>query len=291
MSGFLSALFDPSMPFVRNAALAGLLSSVLFGVLGSIVTVKRIAGLAGAISHAVLGGIGMALFLSARGIVPGLPPIVGALIFAVLAAGLIGVVSLKAKQREDTVINALWAIGMSIGVLFIAKTPGYADPMSYLFGNILLVSSRDLIMLAILDLVVLTLAVVFYPQIEASAFDEEFARTRGVPADAVFLGILTVTALAVVLLQTFVGIVMVIAMLTLPAGTAGYAVRNLAGMMGGAVLLSALFSISGLALSWTLDMPTGALVVVIAGAVFLGSAALTGLFGSLAKRRAARRFP
>jgi zinc transport system permease protein len=279
------------MPFVRNAALAGLLSSVLFGVLGSIVTVKRIAGLAGAISHAVLGGIGMALFLSARGIVPGLPPIVGALIFAVLAAGLIGVVSLKAKQREDTVINALWAIGMSVGVLFIAKTPGYADPMSYLFGNILLVSGRDLILLAVLDIIVLALAAAFYPQIEASAFDEEFARTRGVPADAVFLGILTITALAVVLLQTFVGIVMVIAMLTLPAGTAGYAVRNLAGMMGGAVLLSALFSISGLALSWTLDMPTGALVVVIAGAVFLGSAALTGLLGSLAKRRAARRLP
>jgi zinc transport system permease protein len=279
------------MPFVRNAALAGLLSSVLFGVLGSIVTVKRIAGLAGAISHAVLGGIGMALFLSARGIVPGLPPIVGALIFAVLAAGLIGVVSLKAKQREDTVINALWAIGMSVGVLFIAKTPGYADPMSYLFGNILLVSGRDLILLAILDIIVLALAAAFYPQIEASAFDEEFARTRGVPADAVFLGILTITALAVVLLQTFVGIVMVIAMLTLPAGTAGYAVRNLAGMMGGAVLLSALFSISGLALSWTLDMPTGALVVVIAGAVFLGSAALTGLLGSLAKRRAAGRHP
>jgi zinc transport system permease protein len=291
MSGFFSALFDPSMPFVRNAALAGLLSSVLFGVLGSIVTVKRIAGLAGAISHAVLGGIGMALFLSARGIVPGLPPIVGALIFAVLAAGLIGVVSLKAKQREDTVINALWAIGMSVGVLFIAKTPGYADPMSYLFGNILLVSGRDLILLAVLDIIVLALAAAFYPQIEASAFDEEFARTRGVPADAVFLGILTITALAVVLLQTFVGIVMVIAMLTLPAGTAGYAVRNLAGMMGGAVLLSALFSISGLALSWTLDMPTGALVVVIAGAVFLGSAALTGLLGSLAKRRAARRLP
>jgi len=231
----------------------------------------------------------MALFLSARGIVPGLPPIVGALVFAVVAAGLIGVVSLKAKQREDTVINALWAIGMSIGVLFIAKTPGYADPMSYLFGNILLVSGRDLVMLAVLDVIVLALAVAFYPQIEASAFDEEFARTRGVPADAVFLGILTVTALAVVLLQTFVGIVMVIAMLTLPAGTAGYAVRNLAGMMAGAVLLSVLFSLSGLALSWSLDLPTGALVVVIAGAVFLGSAALTGLLGSSAKRRAPGR--
>ncbi|MFA5852151.1 MAG: metal ABC transporter permease, partial [Spirochaetales bacterium] len=104
---FFTALFDPSMPFVRNALLAGILSSILFGVLGSVVTVKRIAGLAGAISHAVLGGIGLALFLSAKKIVPGLPPIAGALVFAVIAAALIGFVSLRAKQREDTVINAL----------------------------------------------------------------------------------------------------------------------------------------------------------------------------------------
>ncbi|HOV63733.1 MAG TPA: metal ABC transporter permease, partial [Spirochaetia bacterium] len=115
MSGFFSALFDPDLPFIRNAAFAGLLSSVLFGVLGAVVTVKRIAGLAGAISHAVLGGIGMALFLSASGILPGLPPMAGAVVFAVLAAAVIGMVSRKAKQRVDTVINAIWAIGMSIG--------------------------------------------------------------------------------------------------------------------------------------------------------------------------------
>jgi zinc transport system permease protein len=262
------------MPFVRNALAAGLLSSVLFGVLGAVVTVKRIAGLAGAISHAVLGGIGLALFLSARGIVPGFPPIAGALIFAVISAALIGVVSLKAKQREDTVINALWAIGMSLGVLFIAKTPGYADPMSYLFGNILLVTRADLMLLAILDIIVIILAWRFYPQIEASAFDEEFAQTRGVPTQAVFLILLAVTAVAIVLLQTFVGIVMVIAMLTLPAGTAGFAARNLAGMMIGGVLLSSAFSTSGLAASWALDLPAGAVVVVIAGAVFLGVAGL-----------------
>jgi len=274
MSGFFIALFNPSMPFVRNALAAGILSAVLFGVLGAVVTVKRIAGLAGAISHAVLGGIGLALFLSVRGIVPGFPPIAGALIFAVISAGLIGVVSLRAKQREDTVINALWAIGMSLGVLFIAKTPGYADPMSYLFGNILLVTRTDLLLLAILDVIVVALAWRFYPQIEASAFDEEFARTRGVPTEAVFLILLSVTAVAIVLLQTFVGIVMVIAMLTLPAGTAGFAARNLAGMMIGGVLLSSAFSVAGLALSWSLDLPAGAVVVVLAGAVFLGVAGI-----------------
>lgn len=277
MSGFLNALADPSMPFVRNALLAGLLSSVLFGVLGAVVTVKRIAGLAGAISHAVLGGIGLSLYLASRGIFPGLSPLAGALAFALIAAALIGVVSLKARQREDTVINAIWAVGMSLGVLFIAKTPGYANPMSYLFGNILLVSGRDLILLAALDAAVLFLAWRYYPQIEASAFDPEFAKVRGVPTDAVFIVTLAVVALAVVLLQTFVGIVMVIAMLTLPAGTAGYGARSLAGMMLGGALLSAGFSAGGLALGWSLDLPTGAVVVVLAGAVFMGVAALGGI--------------
>jgi zinc transport system permease protein len=271
---FFSAIFDPAMPFVRNALIAGILSSILFGVLGSVVTVKRIAGLAGAISHAVLGGIGLALYLSAKKIVPGLPPIVGALVFALISAALIGLVSLKAKQREDTVINALWAIGMSLGIVFIAKTPGYADPMSYLFGNILLVSTRDLVMLAVLDIAVIFLAWRYYPQIEASAFDEEFARTRGVSTDAVFLVILGVTAIAVVLLQTYVGIVMVIAMLTLPAGTSGYFARNLAGMMAIGTLFSVAFSVAGLAISWGLDLPSGAIVVLVAGATFLAVSAL-----------------
>jgi len=271
---FFSALFDPAMPFVRNALVAGLLSSVLFGVLGSVVTVKRIAGLAGAISHAVLGGIGLALYLSAKNIVPGLSPILGALVFAIISAALIGFVSLKAKQREDTVINALWAIGMSIGIVFIAKTPGYADPMSYLFGNILLVSARDLVLLAVLDIVVIVLAWRYYPQIEASAFDEEFAKTRGVNTDVVFFVILAVTAVAIVLLQTFVGIVMVIAMLTLPAGTAGYFSKNLAGMMVLGTVFSVAFSAAGLIVSWGLDLPSGAVVVLVAGATFLVVSAL-----------------
>jgi len=277
VSDYVSALLDPAVPFVRNALAAGLLSAILFGTLGAVVTVRRIAGLAGAVSHAVLGGIGLALFLSARKIVPGLPPIAGALVFAVGSAAIIGFVSLKAKQREDTVINALWAIGMSLGVLFIAKTPGYVDPMSYLFGNILLVSTRDLVLLAALDAVVVLLAWRYYPQIEASSFDEEFARVRGVPVDAVFLAILAVTAVAVVLLQTFVGIVMVIAMLTLPAGTAGYAARNLAGMMLGGTILAACFTVLGLAASWTLDLPSGAVVVVIAGASFLAASGIRSL--------------
>ena len=273
MTGLLEIILSPTLTFMRNAFLASVLSAVLFGVLGSVVTVKRIAGLAGAISHAVLGGIGMSLYLSVNGIVPGMSPITGAVIFAILAAIVIGAVSLRAKQREDTVINAIWAIGMSIGVLFMARTSGYTDPSSYLFGNILLVTERDLWLLAGLDAIVLFLAWKFYPQIEASSFDEEFARVRGVHTTVVFLAILTVTAVSIVLLQTFVGVIMVIAMLTLPAGTAGFAAKNLAGMMVGGSLCALAFSLGGLAVGWQLDLPVGATVVVIAGAVFLVASA------------------
>jgi zinc transport system permease protein len=285
MISFLEALFNPSMPFVRNALLAGLLSSVLFGVLGTIVTVKRIAGLAGAISHAVLGGIGMALYFSTTGKIPGLSPMTGAIMFAVIAAVTIGVVSMRAKQREDTVINAIWAIGMSIGVLFMAKTPGYTDPTSYLFGNILLVSNRDLLLLGALDLVVVLLAWRFYPQLEATSFDDEFAQVRGISTHMVFLILLGVTAVAIVLLQTFVGIVMVIAMLTLPAGTAGFNARNMLGMMVLAWLYASLFSVGGLVAGWTFDLPVGAVVVVCSGAVFL----IRSLVGMLQRKQRGRR--
>jgi len=274
MKDFFLALGNPSLPFLRNALYAGILSSILFGVVGAVVTVKRISGLAGSISHAVLGGIGLALFLSVHNIVPGIQPLTGALVFAVVSALIIGFVSLKAQQRVDTAINAIWAIGMSLGVLFLAKTPGYTDLMSYLFGNILFISTENLILLAILDAVILLLAYRFYPQLEASAFDEEFAKVRGVPTEGLFLAILILTAIAVVLLQTFVGLVMVIAMLTLPAGTASYLARNLASLMVWGVVFSLFFSVGGLALSWSYDLPTGAVVVVLAGTVYVGAAAI-----------------
>jgi zinc transport system permease protein len=285
MTEMIRVLLDPALPFMRHAMIAGILSSILFGVLGAIVTVKRISGLAGAISHAVLGGIGMALFLSASGLVSWLTPVMGALLFAVLASIIIGVVSLRAKQREDTVINAIWAVGMSVGVLFMARTPGYIDPMSYLFGNILLISLHDLYLLAALDLIVLFFAWRFYPQIEASAFDDEFSRVRGVKTHVLFLVLLTVIAVAIVMLQTFVGIVMVIAMLTLPAGTAGYFARNLAWMMWLGSLFSAFFTIAGISASWHLDTPAGATVVVITGAVFLLSAVVKMVFNVLKRMR------
>jgi zinc transport system permease protein len=272
MTDFFDALLDPDIPFFRYAVIVGLLASVSLGIIGSYVVTRRITYIAAAISHSVLGGIGAALYLN---VVVGLSwcqPMGGALAAALLAAVGIGLISLHARQREDTVISAVWAAGMAIGLVFFAKTPGYIDPMSYLFGNILLLSAKDVWMVATMDVLVLLVGVGGYPKFLALCFDEEFAALRGVPVKFYYLLLLCLTALTVVLLIRVVGIVLVIALLTLPAAVAGHFARQLWQMMVGAVLFSMLFIVAGLALSYPLQVPSGPVIILIAGAAYLAVA-------------------
>ena len=158
------------------------------GIIGTYIVVRRISYIADGIAHTVLGGMGAALYLQKVYHWHGVLPIHGALVAAVIAAVIIGLVSLRAKQREDTVISALWAVGMAAGIIFISRTPGYnEDLMGYLFGNILMVSSSDLWMLAGLDTVIVVVGLLFYNQFLAVCFDQEFARVRGLKVELFYL--------------------------------------------------------------------------------------------------------
>ena len=268
MNEFLDAV--ASHAFMRNALLTGALASVACGIMGSFVVVKRISYIAGGIAHSVLGGIGAALYLERAHGWDFLHPLHGALIAAIAAAVVIGLVSLKARQRVDTVIGAVWAIGMAAGILFLSKTPGYGeDLMSYLFGNILMVTRSDLWLMGALDAVVVAAALLFFKQLQSVCFDEEFSQVRGLNVSLHFIFLLILTALTIVLLVTVVGIVMVIALLTIPAAVAGHFTNRLSSMMAASVVISMVFTTCGLAVSYGPDLPAGATIIVLAGATYL----------------------
>jgi zinc transport system permease protein len=275
MPEFFSALAQQG--FLQSALLAGLLASIGCGVMGSYVVVKRIAFLAGGIAHSVLGGMGAAVYY-------GFDPLAGALVAAVLSALLIGWVRLQWRTQEDTLIGALWAIGMAVGILFISRTPGYqADLMSYLFGNILLVPTESLWFMAALDALLLIVVVAYHRQFLAVVFDEEFARLRGIPVTFFYLLLLVLVALTVVLLIQVVGLILVLALITLPAAVAGHYVHSLGRMMLLATLIGSVVTASGLALSYGPDLPVGPTIILLAGAVYVISALVSRL---AARRRA-----
>ena len=268
MIEFLGDLHEHA--FLRYALMTGILASIACGVIGTYVVVRRISYIADGIAHCVLGGMGAARYCQVVYHWTSFKPLYGALIAALGAAFIIGIASLRAKEREDTVIGALWAVGMAAGILFISQTPGYnQDLMSYLFGNILMVTRQDLWLIAGLDALVVAMGLIFYNQFLAVCFDEEFARLRGLWVEFYYLLLLCLTALTVVLLSTVVGIVMVIALLSLPVAVAGQFSKNLWQMMVFSALLSAVFTTAGLALSYGPDLPAGATIIILAGAVYL----------------------
>jgi zinc transport system permease protein len=255
--------------FLRYALITGLLASVACGVVGSFVTVRRIGSLAGAIAHSTLGGLGAAMYLNRNHGIP-ITPLQGAMAAALLAALIIGLMSIYGKQREDTVLNAVWAIGMALGIFFISRTRGYAsDLMSYLFGNILMVRRVDMALIGVLDTVIVGTSLLFYNTLQALTFDEEFTRLRGVPTAFFYLLLLVLTALTIVLLVQIVGIVLVIALLTLPAATANLFSVRLWQMMLWAVVLCMLYTSAGLYLSYGPNLPAGPTIILCAGAAYL----------------------
>lgn len=280
MPDVLQQLLTPKgilfMPF-----LVGCMGSVTFGVVGAYVTVRRITYVAAAIAHSVLAGIGAAVFLQHHMGWAWCTPLLGAFIAAVLAALIIGKVTLTAEHLGDSVISAVMVIGMAAGLLLLKKTPGYFQPMSVLFGDILLVSTRDLWIIGAINAVTVTCGGLLYRKLLAVCFDEEYARLRGLRADLYYLLILLLTALTVVSMMQIVGIIMVIALLTLPAITSLLLVRKLWHCMILSAVLCILYVTCGLSASFYADMPSGPVIVMFAGAAFLATSGTVRLIRAL----------
>ncbi|HUX20756.1 MAG TPA: metal ABC transporter permease [Spirochaetia bacterium] len=286
MNSFFADLFR--YQFLQFAILAGVLSAVSCGIVGSYVTTRRITYVAGAIAHSVLGGMGAARYLNVVAGWKWLLPVHGAVVTAVLAAIIIAGVSHFGRQREDTVLSAIWAIGMAAGILFIYATPGYSqDLMSYLFGNILIVKSGDLLLMGALDVIILALSFFFYTKLLGLSFDEEFTRLRGVRVQWYYLLLLVMTALTVVVLVQVVGLVMVIALLSLPAATASHFSKRLWQMMVGASFLSLLYTVGGIYVSYAANLPTGATIIIVSGVVYLLTTLVKRRFGRRRRQAAA----
>ncbi|HIF51663.1 MAG TPA: metal ABC transporter permease [Thiotrichaceae bacterium] len=260
MSEFLIALTEYT--FLQNAVIACLLASIGCGVIGSYVVVKKISFLTGGIAHSVLAGMGMAYFYNAS-------PIMGAMIAALVSSILIGWINLRWKEHEDILIAAFWSAGMAIGIIFLSRTPGYnVDLMSYLFGNILLITGNDLLLMLLLDILVLTVVLICYKLFLLSIFDEEFARLHGINTEFFYILLLCLISITIVILIQLVGLILVIALLTLPAAIANQYVTSLYKMFILSSIICGVISISGVAISYAPDLPTGSVIVLLACASY-----------------------
>nr|WP_321514644.1 metal ABC transporter permease [uncultured Pseudodesulfovibrio sp.] len=251
--------------FMQNALIAGLLASLICGVIGSLVVVNRMVFISGGIAHASYGGVGLAFML-------GLPVLPVTAAFTVCMAMIMALVTLRARERVDTVIGVIWASGMALGIILLDLTPGYnVDLMSYLFGSILAVPRQDLWLMAGLAFVVFGLVLFFYRGFLVMSFDEEFARSRGVPVDFLYCLLIVMVGVCVVMIIRVVGLILVIALLTIPPFMAERRTRSLSLMMLLATVLSVFFTVTGLWLSYSLDITSGAAIIAIAAVSFFMS--------------------
>ena len=243
--------------FIQNALMAGILVSIASGIIGSLIVVNRMVFLAGGIAHTSYGGIGLAVYF-------GIPIFLGASLFAVAAALLISFITLKQRQRTDTFIGLIWAVGMAIGILFVDMTPGYnVDLMSYLFGSILAVSKEDIWFMLALVLIIITVVTFCYRDILAVSYDSEYALLRGVSVKFFYTLILVLSALTVVIAIKIVGLILVIALLTIPIYIAERLSNSLYSMMFLSSIISTIFTLFGLFISYTFDITSGASIILV----------------------------
>ena len=248
--------------FMRNAIIAAVLVNITCGIVGTYVVIKKLVFISGGISHAAFGGIGLGYFL-------GVNPIVAAVPFSLLSAITIGLISKRSKLSEDAAIGIIWAAGMAMGIIFINLTPGYApDLFSYLFGNILTIPVMDLYIMLILDSIIILIIVLFFKEFYAVSFDEEFSTVIGIPNRIIYLVLLCMVALSVVILIRIVGIILVIALLTIPSSICRQFTYNIKKLIISSIVTGVILTIAGLWLSYLLNLASGATIIILLSITF-----------------------
>lgn len=244
--------------FMRNALFAGFFASLICGVIGTFVVVNRLVFLGGGIAHAAYGGIGVAFFF-------GIPYIVGTLGFSLVAAIVMTAVVLKAKSRADTFIGVLWAVGMAIGIILLDLTPGYnVNLMSFLFGSILAVPNSDIFWMVGLSIITIASAIYFYRDMLAISYDDEFAHLRGVPVNLLYFFFIGLIAVSIVIIIRVVGLILVIALLTIPPFIAEKYSNSLLMMMVLSTIFAMIFNLLGLWLAYKFNLTSGATIIIVA---------------------------
>ncbi|KAA6231088.1 metal ABC transporter permease [Campylobacter sp. LR264d] len=247
-----------SFTFFQNAIIAAILVSVACGIMGVLIMINRLFSMAGGITHGSFGGIGIALYFS-------LPLMLSVSAFTLFLAFILAFLSLRFENRSDSFIAVIWAFGMAIGILLIDLSPGYnADLMAYLFGNILAVSSADLWLMLGVDSLIILCLVCFFRQFEALSFDREFASLKGVKTTFFYYLLIAMLSFCIVICIRLVGIVLVMALLSIPSFIAENLAKKLGLVMILASFLSAIFCILGLFLSYYLNLASGASIIIIA---------------------------
>ena len=249
--------------FMRNAFFAAVLVGIACGIVGAFVVIKKIVFISGGITHAAFGGIGLGYLLNIN-------PVLTAIPFSLLSAIAIGILSKKTKISEDSAIGIIWSVGMALGILFISLSPGYApDLFGYLFGSILTVPTSDIIMMLVLDIIIIVTVLLLYKELHALSFDEEFSMIVGVPTKTLYLILLCLVALSIIVLIRVVGIILVIALLTIPATIAKQFTSNLKKLVALSTSTAVVSTIIGLWLSYIFDLPSGATIVLLLAFVFI----------------------
>ncbi len=252
-----------SYQFMQNAFFAGILASVICGIIGVYVVLKRIVFISGGIAHFSFGGIGFGYYA-------GINPLLSTLCFSILAAIAIGASKKHIALQEDTTIGILWAVGMASGVLFIGMSKGYAvNLFSYLFGNILAVSAFDLTLMCVLSAFIIIAVALLFKEFLILTFDEEYASIVGIPTQALYIFLLCLIALSIVVMIKIVGVILVIALLTIPASIGRLFAKTVKRMMVLATLSGMALTTGGLMLSYYTDLASGATIVLLSAAVFL----------------------